>query len=236
MQHPTPPPRPFSDAERASFLKKLDFRLRVYIRSKERQRKRYGQEIADLYRPGHEPSDVVEAREREDERELAEMEATDSEDQRLLARRAAVTRGAAAQAHDPPPPPPRSADDRTPEPLPRKKRRRDAYTDARVDNARSAKRLKAPPAASTTTTATRTSRVEPSRSLALAESARGAGQSLRYGSSLMCRMVLDATRLRASFVARGGTRRDSAARVARLRYAYAYGSAAAVRAVLLAVD
>jgi hypothetical protein len=52
--------------------------------------------MADLYRPGHEPRDVVEAREREDERELVEMEATDSEDQRFPARRAAGSRSAAA--------------------------------------------------------------------------------------------------------------------------------------------
>lgn len=134
--------------------------------------RRYGQEISDLYRPGHEPRDVVEARKRQDERELAEMEATDSEDQKLLARRAVGTRGPTAEAHDPPLPPAQSADDRTPEPLPRKKRQRDVYTHARADNVRSLKRLKAPPMAPTTTAASRTSRVEPSQSVALAQSER----------------------------------------------------------------
>ena len=113
----TPPPKPLREADRAKFLKKLDFGLSKYQIAKRYQENMYGKEIANLYRPGHEPREVVEARKRADEERLAEMEASDSDDHRMPARIGAGPGGVATQAPEA----------RMPQSLPHKKRRRDTF-------------------------------------------------------------------------------------------------------------
>ncbi|KAK3902865.1 hypothetical protein C8A05DRAFT_33403 [Staphylotrichum tortipilum] len=77
--------QPPKASERAKFLKELDSWLWVHFIRKSGQVKRYGQEVADEYRVGHTPPELVEEARKASERFLAEIEATDSDDLRMMA-------------------------------------------------------------------------------------------------------------------------------------------------------
>ncbi|KAH6614583.1 hypothetical protein B0J18DRAFT_439701, partial [Chaetomium sp. MPI-SDFR-AT-0129] len=159
----TPPPMPLKEVDREKFVKELRFRLSVYQYGKSLQESIYGKEIAALYRPGYEPPELVEARKQADAQRLAEMEASDSDDHRMLARKKAALPAPEDQMY---------------QSLPRKKRRRDTRADG-IDNGRRVKIRKTSPTALTPAAAVSgSSPVEPRQPLTLAEPAPGTSASL----------------------------------------------------------